>query len=373
MSSENCPHHRGRRFFFAGVAALSTGVPRREPVALLVGVGLAVVLASSLLVAVFRWIRLGGVAAYLPTHTWEVRGGGNCEPPPTVELSRAPGVAGAPVKVDLISGSRSHTATVPVGGRVVPAIEIPCAAVPRGLYRLRRVAVTITDILSLFAVVLDCTVPNGTAGTVPILRVLPQASPVADIPVPPGFAAGTPGGGSSWNRSNDLIEARPYHPGDDTRRINWKAYAHSESLFVRIGEELPPPSFSADIVVDSRGLETASELDQLISVALGVAEELDRCEYSVTLAVHVDEAGPRTLGGIDAGRRALAAVDPVYGILSEADPWRPGTPRAGRGHTLVVATGRSPAAPPGPGDAVLLWDHAQPEGGRHAWTVSFLE
>lgn len=332
------------------------------------------VLASTLLLAIIRWVRLGGVAAYLPTHTWEVYCGEDCEPSPAVALSRAPG-SGVSVRVELISGSRVHVASLSLEGDSGSAVEIPCAAVPRGLYRLRRMTVTRTDFLSLFAVVLDCPIPETAAATVPLLRVLPTATRVENVPVPPGFAAGTPGQGSSRDRSDELIEARPYHPGDDTRRIHWKAYAHGEALFVRIGEEIPPPSLSADIVVDTRGLQSSQELDQVVSVAVGVAEELERRHYAVTMAVEVDETGPRTLGSLDAGRRGLAAVDPVWGILPDGGPGGPGTSTGGIAHALIVATGRSPAAPPGSGseEAVLLWDQAQPEGGRHAWTVAFLE
>ena len=351
--------------------------------ALLIGVGLSVVLTSGLLVAIIRWVRLRGVVAQLPTHTWEVSCGEDCEPPPAVGLSRAPG-AGVPVRVELASGSRTHVASLSLTGNSGSAVEIPCAAVPRGLYRLRRITVTMSDLLSLFAVVLDCPIPDTAAATVPLLRVLPTATHVGHVPVPPGFAAGTPGAGSSWDRSDELIEARPYHPGDDTRRIHWKAYAHSEALFVRIGEEVPPPALSADIVVDTRGLQSSRELDQVVSVALGVAEELERRHYAVTMAVEVDERGPRTLGNLDAGRRGLAAVDPVWGILPDGAPGGAEIPSEVVAHTLIVATGRSPAAPAGSEasaapaglgsqSAVLLWDQAQPEGGRHAWTVAFLE
>jgi uncharacterized protein (DUF58 family) len=42
-------------------------------------------------------------------------------------------------------------------------------------------------------------------------------------------------------RSEELLEARKYYPGDDVRRLNWKVFAHTDELFLRIGEEVPPP------------------------------------------------------------------------------------------------------------------------------------
>ncbi|GEM_PF-5788941 len=37
------------------------------------------------------------------------------------------------------------------------------------------------------------------------------------------------------------LEIRKYIPGDDPRRLHWKLYAHSGELFLRIGEQDPPP------------------------------------------------------------------------------------------------------------------------------------
>ena len=42
-------------------------------------------------------------------------------------------------------------------------------------------------------------------------------------------------------RNEDLIEIRQYFPGDDVRRLNWKTYAHTGELFIRLGEEVPLP------------------------------------------------------------------------------------------------------------------------------------
>lgn len=344
--------------------------------ALLVGVGLAVALAYGLLAALVRWIRLSSAEMRQPTRTREVRLGHECERPPSLTVSGAAWIAGAPATVELVSGSRFYTGATRVTADAGTRIEVPCAEVPRGLYRLRRATVRTTDMLSLFAVDLDHNAPTSQSGGAPLLRVLPVASSVRDTPVFPGFASGMPGDGSSRERSDNLVEARPYHPGDDTRRINWKAYAHSETLFVRIGEEIPPPSFSADIIVDIRGLDRFSDLDRLVSAALGVAEELEARGFLVTLSAQVEEVTPRMLGTISEGRRGLATVDPVFGFLPDNDS--PGShhlhrsPETG-GHALVVASDRSPAAPPGSAHAILVWDYRRREGGRHAWTISLLE
>jgi hypothetical protein len=75
-------------------------------------------------------------------------------------------------------------------------------------------------------------------------------------------------------RSDELLETRKYYPGDDARRINWKIYAASGELFLRIGEEIPPPTGEITFLLNSYsqriyGLSISSSLsDELIKVYL---------------------------------------------------------------------------------------------------------
>jgi hypothetical protein len=54
----------------------------------------------------------------------------------------------------------------------------------------------------------------------------------------------------SFQRTDNLIDHRPYIPGDDPRRINWKLYGHGGGLFVREGEREPPPHSNIVIMID---------------------------------------------------------------------------------------------------------------------------
>ena len=54
----------------------------------------------------------------------------------------------------------------------------------------------------------------------------------------------------SFQRTDNLIDHRPYIPGDDPRRINWKLYGHGGGLFVREGEREPPPHSNIVIMTD---------------------------------------------------------------------------------------------------------------------------
>jgi uncharacterized protein (DUF58 family) len=55
-----------------------------------------------------------------------------------------------------------------------------------------------------------------------------------------------------YQRTDNLIDHRPYIPGDDPRRINWKLYSHGGDLFVREGEPEPPPHSHLLIIVDTQ-------------------------------------------------------------------------------------------------------------------------
>ena len=52
-------------------------------------------------------------------------------------------------------------------------------------------------------------------------------------------------------RSDELLETRRYVPGDDVRRLNWKLLAHAGELFLRLGEETPPPRARLLAVLDT--------------------------------------------------------------------------------------------------------------------------
>jgi len=56
----------------------------------------------------------------------------------------------------------------------------------------------------------------------------------------------------SVERTDELIDHRPYVPGDDPRRINWKLYSHGGELFIRQGEREPPPHSNITILIDTQ-------------------------------------------------------------------------------------------------------------------------
>ena len=67
-----------------------------------------------------------------------------------------------------------------------------------------------------------------------------------------------------YRKSDELTDHRPYVPGDDPRRINWKLYSHAPlgDLFVREGESVPPPHSRLLIMIDTEADATLYSVNE---------------------------------------------------------------------------------------------------------------
>jgi uncharacterized protein (DUF58 family) len=83
------------------------------------------------------------------------------------------------------------------------------------------------------------------------LRVYPAVQPEA-AKQPASLEGGQEENrGRRQRRSEELLEVRKYFPGDDIRKVHWKVFAHTSELFLRIGEETPPPESRFLVILDS--------------------------------------------------------------------------------------------------------------------------
>jgi uncharacterized protein (DUF58 family) len=107
----------------------------------------------------------------------------------------------------------------------------------------------------------------------------------------------------STQRTDNLTDHRPYVPGDDPRRINWKLYSHGSGLFVREGEFEPPPQSNIIIFIDT-------EYDPLLYGEGEARQAIDMlCENALAAALACADRGMEVLtgyvGGVIRGGKAL--------------------------------------------------------------------
>ena len=143
------------------------------------------------------------------------------------------------------------------GGRNCQCIEL----VPgyRGWYRSRQARVVVSDALGFTRRALCFDLEEG-------LRVYPAVQPQASMRAPRMEDGREENRLRRHRRSEELLEVRKYFPGDDIRKVHWKVFAHTLELFLRIGEETPPPESRFLVILDSAptaALPEAVEADYL--------------------------------------------------------------------------------------------------------------
>ena len=74
-------------------------------------------------------------------------------------------------------------------------------------------------------------------------------------------------------KKDELLEIRKYFPGDDVRKLNWKLFAHIGELYIREGEQTPPPRSNLLFILDTSRSAILPEvlatryLDELVETA----------------------------------------------------------------------------------------------------------
>ena len=128
------------------------------------------------------------------------------------------------------------------GGRNRKAIDF--SPPYRGSYVGREAHITVRDLLGF------------TRASIPIplterLRVYPSVRPEQSRRPPSQEGGEEEKRNRTKRRSEELLEIRKYFPGDDIRRVHWKVFAHTSELFLRIGEETPPPESRFLVILDA--------------------------------------------------------------------------------------------------------------------------
>jgi uncharacterized protein (DUF58 family) len=148
-------------------------------------------------------------------------------------------------------------------------------------------------------------------------------------------------------RSEELLEVRKYYPGDDARRMNWKVFAHSRELFLRVGEETPPPESRILFILDTSANPLVPPrvggiyLDALVNSCASAMDAL----LSDHTAVLLCAPGIAECVSYELEKRAQLLVGLADVWWTQA-PWKPALPRLQRLHVAVFSTPGSPGLAP---------------------------
>jgi uncharacterized protein (DUF58 family) len=216
--------------------------------------------------------------------------------------------------------------------------QIPFTAAQRGVYRSAGAVLDVHDVLGL-------TSHRLVVADKDSLTVFPRVTRAEELSRFFEQAEDTAVWSRRRRRSEELLEARKYYPGDDMRRLNWKVFAHMDELFLRVGEEVPPPESRVLCVLDTAANPLipreyrADYLDALVEAASSFMTLLASRGVNVMLSF----PGLPTCRSFDPESQPL-----LLAILSDAwwteAPWVPVLP-ASPVHVVVFSTPGSRGMP----------------------------
>lgn len=175
--------------------------------------------------------------------------------------------------VFIVEGNAS--ARFSVSARVDGPETITILPLPtRGIYRAMAPVTVVSDFAGFFSVGIPH--PDKEAPMPLVVDPVPER---AKSPEWRNSRFGSFTGKSMYRRSDELYESRPYMPGDDPRKINWKVYAHIGDLSIRQGDLLPPPASEYTFLINTLTANqpdnaTRSLFEILINRTTNIALEL---------------------------------------------------------------------------------------------------
>jgi uncharacterized protein (DUF58 family) len=261
---------------FAAALCFVSGFPRKEPVLTLAAALFAVCLAycftAVFLLALVHKKNAGALRAHIVPEKTPAQCGAALRLSRQIYFFQLPCVL---IRYKLLLATKDGKAIESVfGGSFFKKADAEFTVSRRGAYYGVYDELVIQDIFGFFRRPLKLYQIENE-------RLL--ALPVPAETCPPALSAtgGTEGrSGTIFRKTDDFTEQRPYIPGDDPRRINWKLYAHAGELFIRQQDREPQPHSRFILLIDTEAdpsLYSASEgaaaVDALCSAALALLLE----------------------------------------------------------------------------------------------------
>jgi uncharacterized protein (DUF58 family) len=305
------PHKLGAAILLLTIAALAAGRLRAEIALSLLGAVFLVTLVYCFTTTLFLGLanrkRLGAASARIRTQ--HIRAGETADfaftlnaPYEDKRFIRLPGIlVRYELRMETKDGRRVRYLFDPAFLKSgVHAIPVP----ERGAYYGRGGdRLILFDALGFFQLCIQAPTDAGCR-----LLAIPKPSPPLSIQT-------RSGGEEQRNalhflRTDKLIDHRPYIPGDDPRRINWKLYGHLGDLFIREGEPEPPPHSELLILVDAQ------------ADAACYSEEAGRrgvdllCESALAVGAEYAERGITISAGYSGGGIACGSLQELAALLA---------------------------------------------------------
>jgi uncharacterized protein (DUF58 family) len=308
MSAAKLPKPRPIGIFTICVAALSfiAGIVRKEPVLILAGAVFAFSLAycflSVFLLSILHKKKACGLSARIIPE--KVTAGKNG----TLWLSRQTHFFQMPavlVRYKLLLATKDDKRIEYVfDGSFFKKAAADFPAARRGAYYGAYDSLVIQDVFGFFCHALP--LPQDRAERLLVLPIPQDRYPAVRL-----LASGSERRNETeLHKTDDLTEQRPYIPGDDPRRINWKLYSHAGELFVRQEDREPPPHSRLILLIDTNAdsalysaEEGAAAVDALCSMALSLLLEKTASGIEALLGF--------TGGGLDGLKSGLAGELPA--------------------------------------------------------------
>ncbi|UTC62819.1 DUF58 domain-containing protein [Treponema sp. OMZ 787] len=125
------------------------------------------------------------------------------------------------------------------------SVHFPLPKKDRGRFFLEKEYIEISDLAGFLSFKL-----LKKEKSIPQIFIYPEITEIKNFELPE-ILNETSAHTINLRRTDELYDSRPYFPGDDIRKINWKLYAHTQELNIKQGDFIPPPRIFFTLYAES--------------------------------------------------------------------------------------------------------------------------
>ena len=177
------------------------------------------------------------------------------------------------------------------------AANFPLPKEERGRFFLEKEYIEISDLAGFFSFRL-----LKNEKSIPQLFIYPMVTEIKSFELPE-ILNETSAHTINLRRTDELYDSRPYFPGDDIRKINWKLYAHTQELSIKQGDFVPPPRIFFTIYVESPIIDKdiafyKKKFDEFINLSTSIAFYLHQKGISFNIRFYDNEKNSYETGSV---------------------------------------------------------------------------